>query len=99
VYRSGIFALRGELAFDAWSRGTAGIDSAGALRILPEATIGEVNVEVRIAGVTIFWAQRNVTLQRVSYVPGSIIRVASSSTACAGCSPTEVDLSALRDYV
>jgi len=70
VYRSGIFALRGELAFDAWSRGTAGIDSAGALRILPEATIGEVNVEVRIAGVTIFWAQRNVTLQRVSYVPG-----------------------------
>ncbi len=70
VYRSGIFALRGELAFDAWSRGTAGIDSAGALRVLPEATIGEVNVEVRIAGVTIFWAQRNVTLQRVSYVPG-----------------------------
>ena len=70
VYRSGIFALRGELAFDSWSRGTAGVDSSGALRILPEATIGEVNVEVRIAGVTIFWVQRNVSLQRVSYVPG-----------------------------
>jgi hypothetical protein len=70
VYRSGIFALRGELAMDSWSRGTAGLDSAGALRILPGATVGEVNVEVRIAGVTIFWVQRNVTLQRASYVPG-----------------------------
>jgi hypothetical protein len=70
VYRSGIFALRSELAMDSWSRGTAGLDSAGALRILPGATVGEVNVEVRIAGVTIFWVQRNVTLQRASYVPG-----------------------------
>ena len=70
VYRSGIFALRGELAMDSWSRGTAGLDTAGALRTLPGLTIGEVNVEVRIAGVTIFWVQRNVTLQRASYVPG-----------------------------
>jgi len=70
VYRSGIFGLRGELAMESWSRGTAGLDTAGALRILPGVTIGEVNVEVRIAGVTIFWIQRNVTLQRASYVPG-----------------------------
>jgi TonB-dependent receptor-like protein len=70
VYRSGIFALRGELALESWSRGTAGLDSGGSLRILPGASVGEVNVEVRIAGVTIFWVQRNVTLQRVSYVPG-----------------------------
>ena len=70
VYRSGIFALRGELAMDSWSRGTAGLDPAGALRTLPGATVGEVNVEVRIAGVTIFWVQRNVTLKRISYVPG-----------------------------
>jgi hypothetical protein len=70
VYRSGIFALRGELAMESWSHGTAGLDSGGALRILPAATLAEVNVEVRIAGVTIFWVQRNVTLQRASYVPG-----------------------------
>src|SRR5205814_6081315 len=70
VYRSGIFGLRGELAMESWSRGTAGLDTASALRILPGVTIGEVNVEVRIAGVTIFWIQRNVTLQRASYVPG-----------------------------
>lgn len=70
VYRSGIFALRGELAMEAWSRGTAGLDTAGQLLTLPGATIGEVNIEVRIAGVTIFWVQRNVTLQRMTYVPG-----------------------------
>jgi len=70
VYRSGIFGLRGELAMDSWSRGTAGLDSSGVLRTLPEASVAEVNVEVRIAGVTIFWVQRNVTLQRASYVPG-----------------------------
>ena len=70
VYRSGIFALRGEFAMDSWSRGTAGLDLAGALRTLPGATVGEVNVEVRIAGVTIFWVQRNVSLKRISYVPG-----------------------------
>src|SRR5437899_3828226 len=29
-------------------------------RILPGVTIGEVNVEVRIAGVTIFWIQKMV---------------------------------------
>src|SRR5437016_6527785 len=40
------------------SRGTAGLDTASALRILPGVTIGEVNVEVRIAGVTIFWIQK-----------------------------------------
>jgi hypothetical protein len=70
VYRSGIFALRGELAMESWSRGTAGLDSLGALRTLPGASFGEVNVELRIAGVTIFWIQRNATLVTSTYVPG-----------------------------
>jgi len=70
VYRSGVFALRGELAMESWSRGTAGLDSAGAELVLPGASFGEVNVEMQIAGVTIFWIQRNATLFRGSYVPG-----------------------------
>jgi hypothetical protein len=69
VYRSGIFALRGELALESWSRGTAGFQ-AGALQPLPGKSFGEVNIELRIAGVTIFWIQRNLTLTRGSYVPG-----------------------------
>jgi hypothetical protein len=70
VYRSGIFALRGELAMESWSSGTAGFDSSGTLRTLPGASFGEINVEMRIAGVTIYWIQRNATLFRGSYVPG-----------------------------
>lgn len=70
VYRSGIFALRGEFAIESWSRGTAGLDFSGAVLALPGASFGEYNVEIRIAGVTIFWIQRNATLFRGSYVPG-----------------------------
>ncbi|HYK83116.1 MAG TPA: TonB-dependent receptor [Gemmatimonadales bacterium] len=69
VYRSGVFELRGEAAMDSWSRGTAGVDTSG-LRVLPGASFAEVNIELRIAGVTIFWIQRNATLFRGSYVPG-----------------------------
>ena len=70
VYTSGLFALRGELAMESWSRGTAGLDSAGAPAMLPGASFGEINIELRIAGVTIYWIQRNATLFRGSYVPG-----------------------------
>ncbi|HKW40064.1 MAG TPA: hypothetical protein VJN39_02330, partial [Gemmatimonadales bacterium] len=71
VYRSGIFALRGELAMESWSTGTAGFTGAGGtLSLLPGRGFGEVNIEMRIAGVTIFWIQRNLTLTRGSYVPG-----------------------------
>ena len=70
VYRSGIFALRVEAASESWSRGVAGLDSSGAPLALPGKTFGELNVEIRIAGVTIFWIERNVTLATGSYVPG-----------------------------
>jgi len=70
VYRSGIFALRAELALESWSWGKAGLDSSGAAIALPGKSFGELNVEIRIAGVTIFWIQRNATLATGSYVPG-----------------------------
>ena len=70
VYRSGIFALRVEAASESWSRGVAGLDSSGAPLALPGRTFGELNVQIRIAGVTIFWIERNATLATGSYVPG-----------------------------
>jgi hypothetical protein len=70
VYRSGIFALRVEAASESWSRGRAGLDSSGTPLALPGKTFGELNVEIRIAGVTIFWIERNATLGTGSYVPG-----------------------------
>src|SRR2546430_12428510 len=70
VYRSGIFALRLELAAESWSRGTAGVDSLGQAVLLPGATFMESNLEIRVAGVTIYWIQRNTNGFRGSYVPG-----------------------------
>lgn len=70
VYRSGIFALRVEGAMESWSRGLAGLDTSGAPLALPGKSFAELNVEIRIAGVTIFWIERNATLATGSYVPG-----------------------------
>jgi hypothetical protein len=69
VYRSGLFALRAEAAMESWTQGSAGQAGTAPLA-LPGATFGEVNVELRIAGVTIFWIQRNANGFRGSYVPG-----------------------------
>jgi len=71
VYRSGVFTLRGEIAVESWSAGTAGRDVTGAAPLfLPGATFMETNVEMQIVGVTIFWIIRNNNLMRGSYVPG-----------------------------
>ncbi|HVH09936.1 MAG TPA: Plug domain-containing protein, partial [Gemmatimonadales bacterium] len=70
VYRSGIFALRGEFALESWSHGVAGLGAAGVPLVLPAKSFGESNIEVRIGGVTIFWIQRNTSLTTGSYVPG-----------------------------
>ena len=71
VYRSGIFALRAELAIESWSRwGLAGRDAADAPLRLGGATYAETNVEFQLAGVTIFWIIRNTNGMRANYVPG-----------------------------
>jgi hypothetical protein len=71
VFKSGIFALRGELAVESWSRwGLAGIDSIGRPRVMGGATFAETNLELQLAGVTIFWIVRNVNAMRSSYVDG-----------------------------
>lgn len=74
VYRSGVFALRGELAAESWSVGAApglgGRDTANAQLPLPGATFVEANIELRIAGVTLFWSMHNLNGMRASYVDG-----------------------------
>ena len=70
VYKSGDFALRGELAMESWSAGPGGRDSLGQALILPGATFVDWNLEVQVAGVTIFWMIRNNNLMRAGYVPG-----------------------------
>lgn len=75
TYRSGIFACRIEASADSWSGGSEGgvsIDSLGNVTPLPlgGATFVDLNVQIRVAGVTIFWAVRNAEATRASYVPG-----------------------------
>ncbi|MGH7419714.1 MAG: hypothetical protein ACREKB_18230, partial [Candidatus Rokuibacteriota bacterium] len=71
VYRSGIFALRAEVALESWSRwGLGGQDSAGVPLRLGGASFVETNLEMQLAGVTLFWIIRNANGMRASYVQG-----------------------------
>jgi hypothetical protein len=77
VYKSGIFALRAEAAVESWSSGgLAGFvrDSlTGEVRTfdLAPATFVDINAQIRIAGVTIFWETRNARAFKGGYVPGT----------------------------
>ncbi len=71
TFPSGIFDLRAEVAAESWSRGFGGFaDSTFAPLQLGGATFAEANVEMRIAGVTIYWIYRNANAMKASYVPG-----------------------------
>jgi len=71
VYRSGIFALRGEVAIESWSRwGLGGQDSSNAQLRLGGASFAETNLEFQLAGVTLFWIIRNSNGMRANYVQG-----------------------------
>jgi len=72
VFKSGAFALRGEVAAESWSRSAVGgVDSlAGQLPLRP-GTFVETNLEMRIVGFTAFWIIRNSNAMRASYVVGA----------------------------
>ena len=70
VFPSGIFALRGELAMESWSRSTLGGLQAGVPRGMTGASFASTNLEMQLAGVTIFWNVSNINLMRASYVQG-----------------------------
>jgi hypothetical protein len=71
VFPSGIFNLRGEVAMESWTRWSlAGIDSAGNERSINGASFVETNIQMQLAGVTLYWIMRNANLMRASYVEG-----------------------------
>jgi hypothetical protein len=71
VFKSGVFALRGEFAFDSWSRSNlGGRDSTGAQIPLGPASFAETNIQLRIADFTAYWLTRNYNAMRGSYVTG-----------------------------
>jgi hypothetical protein len=71
VFKSGIFALRGEVAMESWSRSAlGGLDSSGARRAMTGSSFVDTNLEMQLAGVTIFWSVTNINIMRSSYVEG-----------------------------
>jgi len=71
VFRSGIFELRAEYAAESWSRSPlGGLDSSGGLPVRG-ASFTETNLEMRIAGVVVFWQIRNNNYMKSSYVLGA----------------------------
>ena len=74
VYKSGVFALRGEFAVESWSTGLGGVrrDTLGnAFQVpLAGATFIENDLQIQIVGVTAFWTVRNSNFFRGSYVHG-----------------------------
>lgn len=71
VYKSGVFALRGEVAAESWSRSNlGGRDSLGAQLPLGPASFVESNIQLRIADFTAYWLTRNYNGMRGSYVAG-----------------------------
>ncbi len=70
VYRSGIFALRAEAAGESWSRGgPAGVTVSGP-QFMGGNTFVTFDVQIQIAGVTIYWALRNARSAGGGYEPG-----------------------------
>jgi hypothetical protein len=71
VFKSGIFALRAELALESWSQwALGGVDGSGAPRVMGGATFAETHLAMQLAGVTIFWSVQNVNAMRSSYLQG-----------------------------
>ncbi len=71
VFKSGIFALRGEVAMESWSRSAlGGLDSTGAQRAMTGSSFVDTNLEMQLAGVTLFWSLTNINIMRSSYVEG-----------------------------
>lgn len=68
VFKSGIFALRGEVAMESWSRWGLGGRQGATQRTMAGASFVETNLEMQLAGVTLFWSVQNVNIMRSSYV-------------------------------
>ena len=75
TYKSGVFAFRAETAVESWSGGTEGgvfrdtTTGTSTFHELVGATFVDFNLQIRIAGVTIFWVIRNARSSTRSYVP------------------------------
>jgi hypothetical protein len=70
VFKSGIFALRGEVAMESWGRWSGGGFDGTTRRAMTGSSFVDTNLEMQLAGVTLFWSIQNVNIMRSSFVEG-----------------------------
>ena len=56
---------------ESWGRSNlGGRDSTGTGSRITGSSFVDTNLELQLAGVTIFWSTQNINIMRSSYVPG-----------------------------
>ncbi len=70
TFRSGIFDLKAQLAFESWGDGIIGRDSLGGAIALDGASYWRTEIEIRLDSFLLYWDRYNLAASRKSYVPG-----------------------------
>jgi hypothetical protein len=56
---------------ESWSKSAlGGLDSTGAQRAMTGSSFVDTNLEMQLAGVTLFWSIQNINIMRSSFVEG-----------------------------
>lgn len=80
-FKSGIFDLKAQLAFESFGDGIIGRDSAGAAVKLDGASFWRTEIEIRLDSFLLYWDRYNLASSRKTYVPGfPLIRGGTTST-------------------
>jgi hypothetical protein len=80
-FRSGIYDLKAQLAFESWGDGVIGRDTTGAVIRLDGASFWRTEIEIRLDSFLLYWDRYNLAASKKSYVPGfPVIRGGTTST-------------------
>jgi len=70
TFRSGAFDLKVQIAVEAWSAGSAGVDASGAPVALPGTSVAEAFLQVELVAFHAFYSLKNALRSREGFVPG-----------------------------
>ncbi len=69
-FRSGIFDLKAQLAYESWGDGILGRDSLGTPVKLDGASFWRTEIEIRLDSFLLYWDRYNLAASKKTYVPG-----------------------------
>jgi hypothetical protein len=80
-FRSGIYDLKAQVAFESFGDGILGRDSTGAAVRLDGASFWRTEIEIRLDSFLLYWDRYNLASSKKTYVPGfPLIRGGTTST-------------------